>query len=172
MKLEYEDAFEPEDFHTINSRERFDHQLSVDDVRLTTDIPLVVRYDYVDLGATDYHFQQQFTQEDTKGYFSRMKEFAGKKINALLADSGRLHFYRSELRGKVLEAVRKILPKAIETDQIIYHFSLYDTDRWADRSTDTRNSRVYFILGTYGHIYILFFDPYHELNPMPRPAED
>ena len=78
MKLEYEDAFEPEDFHTINSRERFDHQLSVDDVRLTTDIPLVVRYDYVDLGATDYHFQQQFTQEDTKGYFSRMKEFAGK----------------------------------------------------------------------------------------------
>lgn len=66
-------------------------------------------------------------------------------------------------------------PSILENDLTInlaYHFSLYDTDRWADRSTDTRNSRVYFILGTYGHIYILFFDPYHELNPMPRPAED
>ena len=46
---------------------------------------------------------------------------------------------------------------------------LYESEKWADRETDTRCSRVYFMLGTYGHIYILFFDPYHELNPMRKP---
>lgn len=158
---------EDEDFHTINAPESFNRQLSIDDVRLSHDLPVLVRYDYVDLGVTDYHFHQPFTHADTRGYFSRMKYFAGKSINKIISASNKDdHFHRSELKGNVLKAVKKILPKAIETNQIIYHFGLYDTDEWADRASDTRATRVYFMLGTYGHIYILFFDPYHELNPI------
>lgn len=166
MKLEFEDAFEYEDFKTINTREHFNKELTVDDVRLSQDVPIVVRYDYVDLGQTDYHFWQEFTQEDTKGYFERMKQFAGKSINSLLNGPRSTHFHRSELKGNVLKAVKKILPKSIDSNQIIYHFGLYDTDQWADRKTGIRCPRVYFMMGTYGHIYILFFDPYHELNPL------
>ncbi len=172
MKLDFDDVIEKEDFNTINSRERFDKELSVDDVRLSTDLPIVVRYDYVDLEDTDYNFWQKFTHEDTMGYFAKMKLFAGKSINKLLTEDRSHHFHRSELKGNVRKAVRRILPKSIDTNQIVYHFGLYDSkDTWADRNTDTRCSRVYFMLGTYGHIYILFFDPYHELNPLPKPAQ-
>lgn len=171
MKLDFDDVIEKEDFNTINSRERFDKELSVDDVRLSTDLPIVVRYDYVDLEDTEYNFWQQFTHEDTKGYFAKMKLFAGKSINKLLTEDRAHHFHRSELKGNVSKAVRRILPKSVDTNQIVYHFGLYDSgDVWADRTTDTRCSRVYFMLGTYGHIYILFFDPYHELNPLPKPS--
>lgn len=49
---------------------------------------------------------------------------------------------------------------------IVYHFGLYECDsRKASRNTGERSPRVYFLLGANGFIYILFFDPYHELNP-------
>jgi len=172
MKLDIDDILEKEDFNTINSRERFDKELSVEDILLSKDVPIVVRYDYVDLNTTDYNFWQKFTHEDTKGYFAKMKFFAGKSINKLLCEDRSHHFHRSELKGNVRKAVRRVLPKSVDTNQIVYHFGLYDTDdTWADRTTDTRCSRVYFMLGTYGHIYILFFDPYHELNPLPKPIQ-
>jgi hypothetical protein len=41
---------------------------------------------------------------------------------------------------------------------------LYTNDE-ASRETGVKSPRVYFILGTYGFVYILFFDPYHEINP-------
>ncbi|MDE6824630.1 MAG: hypothetical protein K2J27_07880 [Duncaniella sp.] len=168
MKITAADI-EDEDFYTINSPEGFHSRLNHDDVRLSEDLPIVVRYDYIDLDATPYHFHQVFTHEDTKGYFKKMKEFAGKSINRIIGESDKEgHFHRSELKGNVRREIAKILPQALNTDQIIYHFALYDTDRWADRKSDTRVSRVYFMLGTYGHIYILFFDPYHELNPLPK----
>lgn len=159
MKLEFEDIFEPDDIRRMNTKERFDKKLDVDDIRLSHSVPVVIRYDYVDLEATDYHFKQQFTHDDTVGYFSRMKEFAGKSVDKLIGEidpetkKNKYHFYRNEvMRGKLLDAVNRILPKANLTHQIIYHFSLYETDSWADRKTDVRNSRVYFMLGTYGHI--------------------
>ncbi len=170
MKLEFDDIFEKEDLETINSRERFDKELTVDDVRLSHDLPIVVRYDYVDLDKTEYNFWQLFTHEDTKGYFERMKFFAGKSINKLLNEPRATHFHRSELKGNIKAAIQKILPKSIDSNQIVYHFGLYDDNsKWAERASDTRCSRVYFMLGSYGHIYVLFFDPFHELNPIPKP---
>lgn len=163
---------EDDDFYTINSAERFDKQLSISDIRLSYDLPILIRYDYVDLDITPYHFHQVFTHEDTKGYFKKMKEFAGKSINQIANESDKeAHFHRSELKGKVRSAIKQILPKALETNPIVYHFALYETENWADRDTDTRASRVYFMLGTYGHIYVLFFDPYHELNPLTKPED-
>lgn len=171
MKLSGVDL-EDDDFRTINSRERFDRRLSTEDARLSIDLPIVVRYDYVDLDKTAYHFHQEFTHGETMGYFAKMKHFAGRSINQIFGESDKEdHFHRSEMRGNVARAVREILPKAAMTDQIIYHFGLYDTDEWADRSSGKRNPRVYFMVGTYGQIYILFFDPFHELNPLPRPAD-
>ena len=173
MKLEFEDVFEHDDLRTMNTREKFDRQLSPADIRLSSNLPVIIRYDYIDLDATEYHFKQPFSHDDTIGYFTRMKEFAGKSLDELMnmidkrTKKNKYHFYRNAVvKGKLREAVKRVLPKADLTNQIIYHFSLYDTDGWADRKTGIRNTRVYFMLGTYGHIYILFFDPYHELNPI------
>lgn len=173
MKIDSIDL-EPEDVYGINTRDRFNRHIDKDDVILSHSVPIVVRYDYIDLDSTKYHFCQTFAPEDIVGYFSRMKKFAGKSIDKLLSEidpetkKNKYHFYRSSIRGELLRAVRQSIPGADPAELIVYHFSLYDSEVWADRASDTRNSRVYFILGTYGHIYILFFDPYHELNPITK----
>jgi len=52
---------------------------------------------------------------------------------------------------------------------IVYHFGLYECEsKQASRATGERSPRVYFMLGTNGFIYPLFFDPFHELNPLVK----
>lgn len=165
MKLTAADI-EDEDFYTINAREKFNTCLLPEDVILSKDVPLVVRYDYVDMGKTPYNFAQEFTHEETIGYFKKLNMFSGNSLNSILSNSREHHFYRSPLVGNIRKAVAQILPDAIKSDQIIYHFSLTDSKEFANRKTGVRCPRVYFMLGTYGHIYILFFDPFHELNPI------
>ena len=167
MKLENDDIID-EDVLTINKREMFSKRIDNEDIKLSLDVPMVVRYDYIDLGQTPYHFKQPFTHDDTKGYFDRMHQFSGQSINKLMEHAREYHFYRSDLKGKLGNAIRKVIPN-VDESQIVFHFSLYDSKEWANRDKEVRNSRVYFMLGTYGHVYILFFDPYHELNPMPNP---
>jgi hypothetical protein len=56
-------------------------------------------------------------------------------------------------------------PEIVKGDPIIFHFHLYNADgQMASRQTGIRAPRVYFMQGTYGVIYILFFDPYHEIT--------
>lgn len=155
MKLTQADI-EGEDFATINAPDRFRVALSAEDAILSHTLPIMVRYDYIDLGKTPYHFGQKFHEKDTKAYFERMKSISSKSINDILS-------------GNLRKAFRTLLPGAMADGQIVYHFALYtDHDTLADREKDIRSPRVYFMLGNYGHIYVLFFDPYHELNPMPN----
>ena len=170
MKIDA-DVLLPEDVHTMNTKDRFIKKLDYDDIELAKEVPIVVRYDYIDLKDTAYHFKQEFTHDDTIGYFSRMKEFSGKSVQTLLdaidpkTKRNKYHFYKNTPRGQLLYSLKICLPHADVSNLIVFHFALYDTTTRADRKAGTRNSRVYFVLGTYGHIYILFFDPYHELNP-------
>ncbi len=75
MKLEFTDI-EDDDFRTLNKRDRFDKELSYEDSKLSSDVPIIIHYDYIDMENTPYNFMQQFTHEDTKGYFSKMRAFA------------------------------------------------------------------------------------------------
>jgi hypothetical protein len=166
MKLTQADI-EGEDFATINAPDRFRGALSAEDAVLSHTLPIMVRYDYIDLGKTPYHFSQKFHEKDTRAYFERMKSISSRSINDILnGDSRELHFHRSEVRGNLRKAFRALLPGAMADGQIVYHFALYtDHDAQANRAKDVRSPRIYFMLGNYGHIYVLFFDPYHELNP-------
>ncbi len=111
------------------------------------------------------HFHQDFTLSDTQAYFSKMKEISSNTINNLEKKAKEHHFYRSPFTGKVRENILKIMPN-VDESIIIYHFGLYECDsREARRETGERSPRIYFVLGNYGFIYILFFDPFHELNP-------
>ena len=166
MKLnECDIDIQREELETINKPDSFKNKIHTDDVLISKDLPIVIKYDYIDLGKTDYHFHQDFTLRDTQAYFSKMKEISSNTINKLEKIAKEHHFYRSPFTGKVRENILKIMPN-VDESIIIYHFGLYECDsREARRETGERSPRIYFVLGNYGFIYILFFDPFHELNP-------
>lgn len=161
---------EQEDLARLNSPDTFKKGMNIDDAKLSMDLPIVVKYDYVDLGETDYNFMQEFTIRDTQEYFKNMKEISSSTINELIEKSKNdknYHFFRSTFSGNVRREIKKIMPDADE-NLIVYHFGLYECESHnANRETGERSPRVYFLLGNNGFIYIVFFDPYHELNPMP-----
>lgn len=156
---------EPEELKTINSPDRFKKEICWEDSRLSMDLPIVIKYDYLDLGCSDYHFKQEFKLEDTQRYFEMMKEISSNSINSLSLKARDYHFYRTDIKGNLRKAMEKTIPDAVSSNPIIYHFALYTHEEKADRENGIRSPRIYFMLGTYGYIYPLFFDPYHEINP-------
>lgn len=170
MKINsFETDIQPEDLAVINKPDTFRDRMTNDDTLISKELPIVIKYDYIDLGITDYHFKQFFQLRDTQEYFGMMKVMSSNTINALEEKSRRergFHFYRSGLNGNVRRAIKKLLPDA-DDDLIVYHFGLYECDsRQASRETGERSPRIYFLLGSNGFVYILFFDPFHELNPV------
>lgn len=170
MKLTAVDL-EHEDFFTINRRDPLKYTLTREDACLSHSVHGVIKYDYIDLGKTPYHFRQEFKQNEISKYFERMNLLSTTTIEQLSSRAQELHLRRSDIKGNLKKTVRQIYPEMIESNPIIYHISHHDKDdrTVGDRAKGTRCPRLYFMLGTNGHIYILFFDPYHELNPITVP---
>lgn len=157
----------------IEQREQMDYSsklLSNEDVANSHDYPIVVSYKLADTGKTQYGFNQEFKQRDTEAYFKIMKLFAKKTLNDLIdsSDRHRLHLYRTNLSGKFGEGFKKLSAERVDScAATFYHFALYqDKNTIASREKGIRSPRIYFILGSCGTIYPIFFDPFHELNPM------
>lgn len=171
MKLNpYEIDITSEDIALLNKRESLKYSLTPEDTQISYSVHGVIKYDYIDLGKTDYHFKQPFEQSEIQMYFERAKLLTTTSLNNLSSQAQKLHLRRSSLVGNLKNAVSKIYPEMLKSDPIIYHIALHDEHHkdYGDRKKGTRCPRLYFILGTNGHIYILFFDPYHELNPITK----
>lgn len=154
-----------EDFHIAGLTDC----LSNEDLVVSQDCPICVRYNEVDLGRTNYGFNQAFKGNEANLYFQRMKEFSSKTVNSIVDEGDyTLHFHRTDIRGNLKLIFDAIDPQiAKQSNPLIFHFAL-DPDctvTKADRKTDQRNPRIYFMVGYNGEIHILFFDPYHEINP-------
>lgn len=167
MKLTAVDLY-PEDFYTINKRDPLKYRLTPEDAKLSHSVHGVIKYDYIDLGVTDYNFHQPFRQEEIQMYFERMRLLTTTPIDTLSQKAKELHLRRSDIKGNLRKAVSKIYPDMLQSNPIIYHIALHDENHkdTGNRAKGTRCPRLYFMLGTNGHIYVLFFDPYHELNPI------
>ena len=77
MKLNpFDIDIQPDELARLNTPDSFKNSLSYDDVQLSKDLPIVVKYDYIDLNVTDYHFKQEFLLRDTQEYFTMMKEIS------------------------------------------------------------------------------------------------
>lgn len=157
----------------IEQRELMDYSsktLSNQDIANSHDYPIVVSYKLADIGTTEYGFHQSFTKEDTEAYFRIMRRFAKTTLNQLIDSKDRhtLHLYRTDLRGNLRKELKRLCPHGLDVSSAtIYHFALYQKkNTTACRETGCRSPRVYFILGSCGTIYPVFFDPFHELNPM------
>ena len=138
------------------------------DLQDSQDCLISVQYNEIDLGSTPYHFNQPFMGNEANLYFQRMKEFSELSVNYIVEHSDhKSHFYRTDIRGNIRKVFDAIDPKIAKANPLIFHFAL-DPDskvEKANRSTGLRNPRIYFMIGYSGMIHILFFDPYHEINP-------
>ena len=150
---------------------RLTDELDWRDLQESQDCLIKVQYNEIDLGRTQYHFNQPFEGNEANLYFQRMKEFADLTVNYIVEHSDhRSHFYRSDIRGNLKRVFDGIDRKIAKANPLIFHFAL-DPDckeTEASRERGVRNPRVYFMIGYSGMIHILFFAPYHELNPAIR----
>lgn len=143
-------------------------KISNDDIRLSHEVPIVVSYDLVDMGTTAYNFSQHFEERDTQEYFTKMKIISFSSIDDLTdkySNNPDWHFHRTNITGNIRKNLKQLFPNGDFDNMFIYHFSLY-TCQSANRERNVRAPRIYFLVGRNGIIYILFFDPYHELNPI------
>lgn len=148
------------------------HKLENVDLYESQNCMISVQYNEIDLGLTNYGFNQIFEGDEAFLYFSKMKEFSCKSINEILKDCPHeKHFHHSEIKGKLKDIFYKINPLIVKkSNPLIFHFALNEKcSLFADRDTNTRNPRIYFMVGHSGMIHILFFDPYHEINPINKP---
>ena len=157
-----------EDLYDIHPNTQLTDCLSNEDLCLSQNVPIIVRYNLIDLNRTKYHFKQEFKSNETNLYFERMYELSILTINKI-EDSNiqnRIHFYRSGIKGNLKSVLAEINPKIVKANPLIFHFALDPgNNNYANREKSIRNPRVYFMLGMNGAIHILFFDPYHEINP-------
>lgn len=163
------DLLTVEDFwEDIHGPAAVGESLSVEDTRLSIEVPIVISYELADLGETIYHFKQEFRLQDTQAYFETMKRISCQSINDLVEESDHeLHFYRTRVNKKVEELLKKLDPECEPSQEatLIYHFALSTDPAGASREEGRKSPRVYFMLGRNGMIFPLFFDPYHEINP-------
>ena len=77
-------------------------RISNEDVRCSCMLPLRVSYEYLDIGKTQYGFDQLFTLKDTQSYFNCMKYLSGKTVDELI-DDGRIQLRRHSALHKNLK---------------------------------------------------------------------
>lgn len=139
--------------------------ISNEDVRNSCLLPIRISYEYADLGKSEYGFNQKFNEKDTLAYFESMKYISGKTIDELLIDDNLRLRRHSALHKPLRIALDKLDLGITKGEPIIFHFGLYTNKRsFASRDKGIRSPRIYFMQGSYGVIYPLFFDPYHEIT--------
>lgn len=163
------DFLTSDDIWDIHQSSAVGEGLSIEDTRLSQSVPIVVNYSLIDLEATEYNFKQEFSHRDTQKYFEVMSSIANRSIDDIIdfGDRG-LHFYRTKINKRIVSLMKR-LDKNCNPDiesTIVYHFALYTDKQGASRTSGRRSPRIYFMLGKNGMIFPLFFDPYHEINPM------
>lgn len=146
---------------------RLTEKLSDQDLWDSQNQCISVQYNEIDLGDTKYGFDQGFEGNEANLYFERMREFSEQTLNDIWEGADyKLHFHRSNVSGNIKYIFDSIDPKIAKVNPLIFHFALDPTNKnHADREKHIRNPRVYFMVGRNGMIHILFFDPYHEINP-------
>lgn len=140
--------------------------ISYEDSRLSMSQKMIVSYSLLDIDGK-YSFSQDFTQEEIRGYFSQMRKYANVSMNEIIDTFDYTeHFNGSAIRGNLLRLLKEKTGKHIDEGVMIYHFALQPENKLsASRELDLRNARIYFLVGKFGIVHVLFFDPYHEINP-------
>lgn len=141
--------------------------ISFEDSRISMNQKMIVSYNLLDIDGK-YGFGQDFDQEEIHGYFSQMRKYSRVSMNDIIDTFDYTeHFNGSKIRGNLLQLLKEKTGKPIDEGVMVYHFALQpENKQTASRELGARNARVYFLVGKFGVVYMLFFDPYHEINPL------
>lgn len=158
---------QPDDTGNFLFPATLDEHLSFEDLVDSQNQCISVQYNEIDLGDTNYGFNQPFEGNEANLYFERMRQFSEQSINDIRENASyRLHFNRTDVRGNIKRIFDQINPNIAKANPLIFHFALDpDNKNHADRRSNIRNPRIYFMVGRNGMIHMLFYDPYHEINP-------
>lgn len=162
-----------DDIYDMHKPLKLGEGLQNDDIAKSLDIHITFSFANADIETTDYGFNQHFTDRDTLRIFKLLKRFSCCTLKEMLCqkndedDEGeRLHLNRSNIKGNLKKAFDKLGKKVDESNSLVYHFALYtDQSEKADRAKKIRSPRVYFMVGQFGIMHILFIDFFHEINP-------
>lgn len=156
-----------EDTSEFDIPARLTENLSTEDLVDSQNQCISVQYNQIDLGGTKYGFNQAFQGNEANLYFERMREFSEQTLNDIRENASyKLHFNRTDIRGNIKQIFDSIDKRIAQANPLIFHFALNpDNKNVANRANNVRNPRIYFMVGRNGMIHILFFDPYHEINP-------
>lgn len=161
-----DDLYEPDEDQISSLHESFciTDKLTNTYVKLSRKVPMVIRYDFISVDGK-YGFSKLFGELESRSYFSKMKELAGLSLENAMGDFDyTYHINKTYINKSVKEELKKLFKtEKIAEDLEIYHFALYTSKAMADRKKDIKSPRIHFLLGRYGMVYILFYDPYHEL---------
>lgn len=151
----------------------------IDDKKFSKSIRTIshINYRYIDLEKTEYNFRQScFDNKDVVEYFDFMSMLCDNSFDYLLNNKRpdwhlNPNDYHKEYRFK--ELVNKALNISEDLAQqnipSFFHFALYtDSTGKANRKTGIKSPRIYFFIGDNAVIYPLFYDPYHEINPLSQ----
>ncbi|KAA6332380.1 hypothetical protein EZS27_019116 [termite gut metagenome] len=162
--------FDDEEIETFNRRYKWGDPISNEDILFSMNVKPVFSYGLIDINKTDYNFQHaNFDNKDIKEYFKVMNKISTTTIQDILdsEEKRKLHFYRSNINGNLSKALNKLTDnKYIQPRNYLptYHFALYTNEK-TDRNTKIKSPRIYLMVGEKEILYILFYDPYHEINP-------
>lgn len=133
-----------------------------------------VCYKYLQMDGRYGFDQPEWNTRDAVAYFDSMCTLANMPIRDFdYLDKQEWHFNPSKVyKGQNLYAALEPIfgEKLLNTPEKLppfYHFALYqDEGVMADRSSGCKSPRIYFFIGDNATLYPMFYDPYHEINPM------
>lgn len=158
--------FPPPDEEDLNLKYKFGDDIKY---RIAFEKTPLIAYDYIDIEKTNYHFHQKcLNNYDAKNYFLKLKEISSKNIDELKINyKDHFHIYNDppkKLKSLFKELFNKTNIRAEEIPPF-GQIALYTDKKGADRTKNIKSPRIYFIIGRYAVFHILFYDPYHEINP-------
>lgn len=135
-----------DDTRDIDYPAKLTDTLSTEDLVDSQDQCISVQYNEIDLGNTQYGFNQGFEGNEANLYFERMHEFSEQTLNDIRDDADyKLHFYRTNVTGNIKRIFDTIDPKIVKANPLIFHFALDPTNKnHADREKTYKKSKSIF----------------------------
>lgn len=160
------DDLDPEEFQ--NRVFDFGENTPIDEYNKFYILRPVFNYEFLDLGITEYNFQhEEFDKTDYQIYFEKVQSYSKKSLNELLDSDHNEHFHLYQVpSGKLLSLLKSILKKnslRIEETPPVGQFALYTT-----KEEEKKSPRIFFFIGQQAVLYILFYDPFHDIRPMKK----
>jgi hypothetical protein len=155
-----------------NLKYRFGDKINNEDISNSQKHSPLFCYNYIDLDQTEYNFNQDCLDSiDAKFYFKRVKQISQKLLEDSIDNSSYKDHFRiyNSPNKKMKDLFKKISGSKYVIDEQLPsfgEFALYtDEEGLANRAIGKKSPRIHFFIGPYGIIYILFYDPYHEIFP-------